>query len=516
MQTPSRRLLWLIYFTSLLRLVLGWAVELGNDEVYYHTYAAYPAFSHFDHPPMVGIVIWLFSLGCYLKHHILMRLGAIILAIANTFIIWQIGYKLKNETTAWFAALLYNASFYTSLIAGIFIMPDTPQVFFWLLSLWLMLSISRSETITYKNKRHMLLLGVSIGLAMFSKYTSAFLWLGFLGFLLLHKREWFKKAELYLSGLISLLLFSPVLYWNFRNNFISFTFHENRVKIAESTQLHWDYLGSELGGAFLYQNPIVFILICITVVSLIFSKNKQPRNTDHSLLLWTSIPLILTFLSISLFKRTLPHWTGPAYLALILLTASFLAEKHAHNKKRTPFIIKIALILFVAGSFTAMLQVNRGLFPLDKFGNDPTLEMYGWTYIGTRFESIKEDTEYSQKADKDTPVLADNWFDAAHLDYYVALPNNSEVMVWGSLDRIHKYAWINKTRGGFESGMDFWYISFNGSQDIKKFHPFFKDIEFIDNFSIYRSNNKAKEVHVFLLKGLKYTPEFSWETLELY
>ena len=38
-------------------------IELGNDEVYYWTYALFPDWSHFDHPPMVGITIQLFTLN---------------------------------------------------------------------------------------------------------------------------------------------------------------------------------------------------------------------------------------------------------------------------------------------------------------------------------------------------------------------------------------------------------------------------------------------------------------------
>lgn len=50
-----RFFLWSIIISSvLIRGFLAWYVELGNDEVYYWTYALYPDWSHFDHPPMVG------------------------------------------------------------------------------------------------------------------------------------------------------------------------------------------------------------------------------------------------------------------------------------------------------------------------------------------------------------------------------------------------------------------------------------------------------------------------------
>ncbi|MCK9271867.1 MAG: hypothetical protein M0P50_15635, partial [Bacteroidales bacterium] len=62
--TPAKikqALALIILFSVLLRGLLSWWLELGNDEVYYWTYARYPALSHFDHPPMVGFFIQAFS-----------------------------------------------------------------------------------------------------------------------------------------------------------------------------------------------------------------------------------------------------------------------------------------------------------------------------------------------------------------------------------------------------------------------------------------------------------------------
>ncbi len=510
MRKPSKYLLWLIYLSSLLRLIVGAAVELGNDEVYYFTYAAYPDWSHFDHPPMVGFVIWLFSLGHYLDGQLWMRLGAILLAAANTYLIWQIGTKLKNQIVGWYAALLYTASFYTSIIGGLFIMPDTPQLFFWLLSLLFMVNIVQEKDINWQSKRTMLLLGVSIGLGMLSKYTSVYLWFGFLLFLLIHRRQWFARIELYLSGIISLLVFSPVIYWNFRNNFISFTFHEDRVNMASNTQLHWDYLGTEIGGAALYQNPIVFALIVTAVFIILFGKKKLLSKPLTNLLLLQSLPLIITFLAVSLFRRTLPHWTGPGYIALMLLTAAVLAHINENKTKIWPPGLVLAVSLFTIGILATGFHVNRGLVPLQKMGGDPTLDMYGWGYLGHRFKQLKADTEYVQQADTNTSVLATNWFDAAHLDYYVALPANTQVMAWGSLERIHKYAWINQKRGGLHTGMNFWCFSFKQGKDIDTFKPYFQNIKFVENYPIYRGGEEVKEVYVFLFEGLKEVPSFDW------
>jgi len=83
---------------------------LGNDEAYYYTYALYPALSHFDHPPMVGWVIQLFSLNLHFSSEIFIRLAAVLAGTVNTWLMYCIGKQLRDELTGWYAALLYTAS----------------------------------------------------------------------------------------------------------------------------------------------------------------------------------------------------------------------------------------------------------------------------------------------------------------------------------------------------------------------------------------------------------------------
>ena len=112
-------------------------MEFGNDEVYYWTYALYPDWSHFDHPPMVGWVIQLFSLNLLFDSEFFIRLASVVLMTADTYIIYRIGKDLKDKRTGLYAALLYTASIYAFVITGIFIMPDTPLMLFWLLAIWM-------------------------------------------------------------------------------------------------------------------------------------------------------------------------------------------------------------------------------------------------------------------------------------------------------------------------------------------------------------------------------------------
>ena len=74
----NRILFYLIGISLIVRAFLAGLLELGNDEVYYWTYALYPDLSHFDHPPMVGFIIQIFSLNLLFEHEFFLRLGSII------------------------------------------------------------------------------------------------------------------------------------------------------------------------------------------------------------------------------------------------------------------------------------------------------------------------------------------------------------------------------------------------------------------------------------------------------
>lgn len=500
----QKKLAWLIGLSSLLRLILAFAVELGNDEVYYWTYALYPDLSHFDHPPMVGFFIQLFSFNLLFDSEVFIRLSSIVFAGINTWIFFQIGKQIKNELSGWYAALLYTASFYTSIIAGVFILPDTPQVFFWLISLYLMLDILPDKDLVSSSKRKMLLLGFVIGLGMLSKYTSVYLWAGAGLYVLFYNRLWLKTYQLYISILLSIALLLPVLFWNLQNDFISFTFQGERANIF-SAAFRFDFFMVDIFGQFLYNNPIVFCLVWIAVWKGFF-RNDFIEKQKFALLLFLSLPLILTFLFVALFRHTLPHWTGPAYLALMLVGAVYLSEKF---KNRMHWTLKSALVLLLIFIVMGVAQINYGFLHTQNFvRNDPTLDMYGWKQLSQKVKPLFINDSAEGSMPKNAPIISWRWFPAAHLDLYIAQPNDKEVKAIGSLERIHKYAWMNKQRGGFQLGMDAYFITFsNDFEDpSKNISTYFETVQEPDTISIERSGKVVKEAYIYRLKNMIEIP----------
>jgi hypothetical protein len=502
----NRAIVILLVCSFLLRAFVAGFIELGNDEVYYWTYAKYPDWSHFDHPPMVGWVIQLFTLNLHFDHEFFLRLGAVVFGTLSTGLIFLIGRKIKDSLTGFYAALLFTASIYCFIIAGTFIMPDTPQVLFWLLSLWFLLDCLPDKELSKRSRINLLLAGVTVGLALLSKYHSAFLVLGVFLYMLFFNRKWFRAKETYLALLIALILFAPVIIWNYKNSFISFTFHESRVGYS-GAHIRWDYFGTELAGQFLYCNPVNFIIVLFSLFAVIRRKQFLERP-PLLILLSTSLPLALVFMGFSLYRSTLPHWTGPAYLGLILVAAAWLSGPAGKDPspKLIPWSLRIALLFQLFLITSGVLQINYGIISLNKHGiDDITVQMQGWKQLGEKFKTIADRDMIKGKITANAPILSFRWFPAANLDYYVARPMHKNVYSLGTMSLIHKYYWIDKAHGDLQKGTDAYYIALSNNyrDPHERFGSLFDSIVAEDTLKIFRGRELTWAAYIFRLQGLK-------------
>lgn len=428
-----------ILFSTILRIFLANQLEFGNDEVYYWLYAKYPDVSHFDHPPMVGFFIQFFSLNLMFDSELAIRFASIITASINMYLVFLIGIYLKNEKTGFIATILYNISIYGLIISGTFILPDTPLVFFWLLSFYFLVKVLPKNP-SEVNKNKLLWAFFFIGCAIYSKYQAVYL-LGGLGlYILLFNRKWLKEWQLYVGIIFPILAVGLIYYWNFKNDFISYKFHGNRVSFF-SVKFNHDSFLREVLGQFLYNNPYIFIMVVVMLIA--FFKQKFNYNKKVVwLFLCFSLPLIFTTIYLSISRDTLPHWSGVSYLTLLPLLAVFLSEKKQIEKKLLRGFSVLSVILILA-----TFCINYGWFlptpqstEKEKLSRkDALMDMYGWKQASEKITKILE-----EKNVKQLPIVSNKWFPASHIDYYIARPNKMKVYGEGNLTDIHKYYWINK------------------------------------------------------------------------
>ena len=509
-QHINKLLIGLLVVSAIVRGILAAWMEFGNDEVYYWTYALYPDWSHFDHPPMVGWVIQVFSLNLLFDSEFFIRLASVVFMTADTYIIFRIGKELKDARTGLYAALLYTASVYAFVITGIFIMPDTPLMLFWLLAIWMAVIYFKRLPSQQHSDTYMVLFGVFAGLAMLSKYSGVFLWTGMMLYILIFDRKPLKTWAFYCAIIISINAVMPIYLWNRANNFISFSFHGERVG---GNSINFGTFGTELAGEILYNNPVNFVLAVIAIIAA-FRKKINLEKSAQRLILCIALPMIVVFWVFSLMRPTLPHWNAPAYVTLILLTAAWLRGKNT-DSDRLPRSIMVASAVLLLTVIIGVAEIKTGFIPLDKhtepemLGRDDfTLDMYGWRQLGEKFAVFRKEKIAEGVMNEEDGIVANQWFPLANLDYYVARPLGMKVMGLGWPEFLHKYLWINDERGGFRLGENYWFLSDSRyMKDPKETYQwYFKEIELVGIIPIERDGKTVKNFFVYTCKGLCANP----------
>lgn len=506
-QSYSKKVGWLILIVSIVKMVVASSIELGNDEVYYWTYAIQPDWNHFDHPPMVGWMIRLTTLNLYWVNELSLRLGSILCTALSTWFIFKTGKLIANEKTGWYAALIYNCSVYTGIIAGLFILPDSPQMPFWTAALYIM------GHLFIKNDDHKLsiwlLLGLVIGLATLCKVHGLYLWAGFGLFLIITRIKWLLNWRLYAGVAVTITCILPIVYWNVVNDFITYRYHSERVT---HTRIQWDMLGREIGGEIAYQNPVVFILLLVSLVAMLRKRIRFDRKKASIWLLCMSLPMIFLFWGVSLLNPTLPHWSGPAYIPLFFVGGLFLEQK---SYQVFPGFIKVAgtlvLVVLIAGiALVRFSPVNFGSHDKANYGEYcPTLDLSGWNDFSKTFSiQVKEDEE-KKMMKIHSPILINKWFPGGHLEFYTTRASGLPIIAIGNLEDVHKFAWINKVRQPLRLGDDaYTIVPSNLPLNVAEVYGwYFTTIEKPIVINQTRSGGVVRYFYVYRLKGCKEIPK---------
>jgi 4-amino-4-deoxy-L-arabinose transferase-like glycosyltransferase len=216
-----------------------------------------------------------------------------------------------------------------------------------------------------------LITGLLLGLAGLSKYTAAFTAFALLLVVLCPPRKpWVNQAGFYLAVLLALILISPVLYWNWANEWISF-----KYQLAHGSGGEWlfrrfaGFIGLQLVAfGFLYTVGMVFFL-----------KRYWARSPAviFCLLGFFWIPFgIFAWLS---GGGGLPHWTTPAWFCLAPFAGIGLASAWASQQRqliRIVFVFQIALCLIGFG-----FVLSGGIVSSNP-RNNPIADLYGWDQAG--------------------------------------------------------------------------------------------------------------------------------------
>jgi hypothetical protein len=422
---PRARLQLSVVF--LLHALLGAFLGLSVDEAHYALYAAHPALSYFDHPPLVGWAQWpLVALGAPVA---LLRLVPGLLWLGTMLLVYRLTFRLAvargphpgaqpngpDEAAAqaagcWALAVLLLAPLLH--ILGIGLLPDT-LLMFWSVALML-------QTLRLMERKHAdalaqwLALGALLGLAGLSKYTAIFSAAAVAQCLLwAHGLAVLRKPGLWWGTLLALALVSPVAIWNAQNQWVSFVYQAKHG--AGSSQ--WQALHL---ARFLFLQLLAFgPLLLWGGVGL-----RAVAAPQRILIAFFAIPFaLLAWLSGG--GSSLPHWTAPAWVALAPFAGIGLAQAWAHGQRRQPqtlmravvqtlmLLQALACVVLLAAMLSAGMPFLAGqsASAASSDAPNPFADLHGWDAAGARAKELAAQQGLHA-------VVVQNWTLASRIGWY--------------------------------------------------------------------------------------------------
>lgn len=308
----------LILFGVFLRLAYLGLPELMEQEAYYWNYSNHLDISYLDHPPMAATLIWL-GTALFGTTEFGVRIAAFVCWFITAYFSYRLCSKIFGRTAAIGTVVLITwLPLYFG--GGLIMTPDAP-----LLAAWSALLYFLYRSLVEDHNGAWAGVGVSLGLGMISKYTIVLLGPAILCFMLFDRnaRRWFVRPGPYLAVCIALLIFSPVLIWNYQHEWASFLF-QGEQRVTGKTFFTTHHLGGYItliltpAGAlgllyFLFGGNRFFK----TAIQKCSSMNGRMINRNYGFLLLMTLSPLLVFLVFSFTREVKLNWTMPLWLSIL-------------------------------------------------------------------------------------------------------------------------------------------------------------------------------------------------------
>ena len=375
-----------------LRLLISLFIGIMPQDAYYYLYSEHLALSYFDHPPMVAYMLKLSS-AIFGKSVLNIKLTDFGISLLSFFSFYYLATFFLSKRRALYAAIFYGSTLLLTIIS-INTTPDVPLIFFWTIALIVIYKA------IFQNKLHFWALsGVLMGLSFDSKYTGIFLLMGLLLFLLMSKnhRHLLFSKQMFVTLLLFLITVSPIIYWNYDNDWISFAF-QTTERAADEGQFVLRPVKSlgTLGTQLVLLIPVLFCGMVLIYFKLARKAIKKRRLFDDrtNFLLAFSVPIIGLFLALSLITWVKMNWMMPGYVAAIILSSRYLGKKLLFSQVILSLVIHILFFIQVA-------------FYVVEVKSDDT--WFGWEILAEEVEILMEENPdkfiFSRDGYKVTAVL---------------------------------------------------------------------------------------------------------------
>jgi hypothetical protein len=358
------------------QLWVAGSFELAHDEAYYWLFSKNLSWGYFDHPPFVAMVIRLFSFLPHAEWSV--RIGFIFLQFLSLLII----FKMIPRKSYWTTTLMFF-SFPLVSFTGILALPDMPLLF-----MSALYCLALKNYLERPDSRAILSLSVVIPLLLYAKYHGILL----IFFTLLALPKLLLRKDFYLITLLSIVLFSPHLWWQYQHDFSTLRYHFlERPASAFSLKRSLEYLAIQVGLAGMFIGPYIW-----------WKTAKFKTDDDfEKCLKFMGFGIVIFFFISSFSKRVEANWTISVAVPLIIL----IARTNAWSSRSFQGLLTGSFILVVMARFLFLVNPQSlGLKRLKEF--------HGWQNWSQSLQ---------QQCSQGT-LMANNYQLASKLSYYLNQP----------------------------------------------------------------------------------------------
>jgi 4-amino-4-deoxy-L-arabinose transferase-like glycosyltransferase len=383
------------------------ALSLIGDESYYWLWSRHLAWSYYDHPPGVALLVRASTaLGGGGEFGV--RWLNALLGVVAVLLTAGVGRRLLSRRAGWFgaAAVAVGAPY---LVTARFVYTDALHLALLLLNLLAFWRLTRPDA----GPDAGLAFGASLALLFNTKYSAYFYAVALLLVVLIDYRHLLRTRRLWIGGIVAALGLLPVLAWNAAHDWASFRWQlshatltlSERPSLLGSAHHAWVYLTGPLVlvgllGLGRWRTPaerlLVLVALCL-LAPVALSPASSPRNLSTGL-----VPLLL--LAGTRLPTRLGSWHRRGLAGLLALGL-------------------LGAALFGVGTVANLV----GPSPLPHSSIVPAIlrDAAGWSDLGAAL------------AERPGPFFALDYSIAAQLRYYAGRPATTawgQYRIWGLPD----------------------------------------------------------------------------------
>ncbi len=475
----KKKIISLVASITLFRLIYIVFMPIVPQEAYYWKYAKNLALSYFDHPPIAAYTIAFFTwLGSDSSFFI--RLGSVFYSLGLMILLYLITRRMfQSYKIALWTVVVINCTVLFS-IGSTVITPDVPLLFFWTLIVYAMVRLIESN-----HWKWWYLAGAGLGFGMLSKYSAILIVPGILMFIVLtaNQRRWLATIHPYFAVILAVLIFSPVIIWNYQHEWASFMF-QSSDRFSQMKRLRLDFFFQLIGSQLGMLTPYVFFLLLagwIGIGKLSFKENDY----RYRLLFWIAFPVYFVFTLSSFRSLVKMNWLAPAYITSVIAGVVWLDNNvskisRGFKKLFVPGIV-LGLLIVVFMHLVPLIHI----VPLKKGDT-----WSGWDELAQRIEILKE------KYGEDTFVFGHEYKVPSQITYYTSnylTTHAGEIFGANGL----QYNFWTDTEKLLGKDAIFVTSDFDRFRNFKKLNLHFEKIEPLEELEVSHNDNVYRTFYLY-------------------